>query len=89
MVWVVIYSSNVLNLLENGLTLAVNVPNPLYKEENNLSTSQDMDFVQEKVSEWLKDGSVSKLSEPAVCCNPLSLILNMMLSQTRLKNVYA
>ena len=68
-------SSNVLRLLENGLTPAVNVPNPPYKEENNLSACQDMDFVQEKVGEWLKDGFVSKLSEPAVCNNPLSLIL--------------
>ena len=44
-------SKNVLNMLENGLTPKVNVPNPPYKEENNLSTTQDMDFVQEKVGE--------------------------------------
>ena len=48
---VVSASKNVLNLLENGLTPTVNVPNPPYKEENNLSTTQDMDFVQEKVGE--------------------------------------
>ena len=34
-------SNNVLSLLENGLTPAVNVPNPPYTEENNLSACQD------------------------------------------------
>ena len=44
-----------------------------YREKNNRSALDHMDWVREKVGEWEREGHVTKLTEPAWCTSPLSV----------------
>jgi hypothetical protein len=46
------------------------LPTP-YAEQNHRSPCVHIDVVREKLAEWLQEGFVEQLSEPAHCCNLL------------------
>jgi hypothetical protein len=62
-----------LKVLRNGYAPTFDKEPCRYREENNRSAKENMDVVREKVSEWLQQGHVMELSEPAWCTNPLSV----------------
>ncbi len=66
-------SSSVRNILRDGLRLDFRVMPGPYSEQNNRSAVSDLNFVRNKVATWLAAGYVERLSEPAFCCNPLSV----------------
>ena len=68
-------SGKILSLLKGGLQPDIRVQNFPYREDNNVSVNQDLDFVKLKVKEWVAEGAVSKLQAPSNCCSPLSLVL--------------
>ncbi len=60
------------------------LPTP-YVEQNNKSARDNMEIVREKLKEWLKEGFVEQLAEPAHCCNPLGVAVNYDASSDKLK----
>ncbi len=62
-----------LSVLREGLSLDLKVIPTKYKEKNNVSAVKNMKVLQDKVQEWRQEGYVERLSEPAWCCNPMSV----------------
>ncbi len=58
------------NVLRNGLSLNFKKEPRKYREKNNLSAVKQMDVLKDKVAEWVREGHVEKLAEPAWCTNP-------------------
>ena len=48
-----------------------------YKEKNNVSAVKNMKVLQDKVQEWRQEGYVECLSEPAWCCNFMSVVVKV------------
>lgn len=63
-----------LNTLRDGLRLEFTSLPGHYREPNNKSAITNMNFVREKVSEWLTEGHVIPLSNPAWCTSPLTVV---------------
>ena len=61
-------NDQILRILTCGLQPDISVQQFTYREDNNISVNQDLDFVQEKVKEWVADGAVSKLTALSACC---------------------
>jgi hypothetical protein len=53
------------NVLRNGLSLDFKEEPVRYREKNNVSAIRNMQVLKDKVAEWVKDGHVEKLDEPA------------------------
>ena len=62
-----------MDVLANGLSLDLKEVPRKYKEQNNMSAVKNMPVLKEKVKEWEEEGYVERLSEPAWCCNPMSV----------------
>jgi hypothetical protein len=67
-------SSDVIKTLKEGLILDFTKQPGVYREDNNRSAQARMDIVRSKVAEWEEGGFVERISEPARCCNPLSVV---------------
>jgi Reverse transcriptase (RNA-dependent DNA polymerase) len=61
------------DVLENGLKLEFKQEVGKYREQNNQSAVQNMEVLREKVTEWMAEGHVEKITEPAWCCNPMTV----------------
>jgi len=62
-----------LEVLENGLSLDLKEIPRKYREKNNVSAVNNMSVLKDKVAEWEKEGYVERLTEPAWCCNPMTV----------------
>jgi hypothetical protein len=60
-------------VMQHGLYPAFKQEPKHYREQNNKSAMQNLQVVREKVEEWLEQGAVIRLAEPAWCTNPLSV----------------
>jgi hypothetical protein len=67
-------SSDVIKTLKDGLVLDFKRQPSRYMEDNNGSAKRNMTAVREKVDEWVAGGYAEVLTEPAHCCNPLSVV---------------
>ena len=63
----------VLNVLEHGYVLPLTSIPPPFIAKNNQSALKYPVFVDEAIKELLKYGYIEELSEPAYCCNPLTV----------------
>ena len=63
-----------LNVLRDGLRLEFTQIPGSYFEHNNRSALENLPFVQRQVKEWLDAGFVDKLTQPAWCNSPLSVV---------------
>ncbi len=61
------------NVLRHGLSLNFKKEPGKYREKNNMSAVKQMEVLKDKVAEWVKEGHVEKLAEPAWCTNPMSV----------------
>jgi hypothetical protein len=57
------------NVLRNGLSLDLKEQPVQYREKNNVSAQKNMSVLKDKVAEWLSEGHVERLKEPAWCTN--------------------
>jgi hypothetical protein len=72
-------------ILKNGyMPDFVSLPTP-YAEPNNKSACEHIDVVREKLSEWVREGFVEQLSEPAHCSNPLGVAVKYDANTDKLK----
>ncbi len=62
-----------IEVLSNSLSLDLKEVPRKYKEQNNMSAVKNMSGLKEKVKEWEEEGYIERLSEPAWCCNPMSV----------------
>ncbi len=60
-------------VLEHGFYPAFKTQPGRYRERNNASAIKDMEVVRTKVAEWLGQGAIMRLQEPAWCTSPLSV----------------
>jgi hypothetical protein len=67
-------SSDIIKTLKDGLVLDFKRQPGRYIEDNNGSAKRNMTAVREKVDEWVAGGYAEVLTEPAHCCNPLSVV---------------
>jgi hypothetical protein len=75
----------VTDILSNGyMPDFESLPTP-YVEQNNKSARDNMEIVREKLKEWLKEGFVDQLAEPAHCCNSLGVAVKYDASSDKLK----
>jgi len=75
----------VIDILKNGyMPDFESLPTP-YIEQNNKSARDNMEIVREKLQEWMKEGFVEQLDEPAYCCNPLSVAAKYDASSDKIK----
>jgi hypothetical protein len=75
----------VTDILTNGyMPDFESLPTP-YVEQNNKSARDNMEIVREKLQEWLQEGFVEQLEEPAYCCNPLSVAVKYDASSDKIK----
>jgi len=49
-------------------------PPQQYRERNNRSAQDNIEFVREKVQQWEQEGYVTQLERPSLCVNPLSVV---------------
>jgi hypothetical protein len=63
-----------MKVLKEGYKPQFSAQPPRYREKNNRSAERELEIVREKVKEWEEDGFVTRLSEPAWCTNPLSVV---------------
>ena len=61
-------NGQILRILTSRLQPDISVQQFTYREDNNILVNQDLDFVQEKVKEWVADGAVSQLTALSACC---------------------
>jgi hypothetical protein len=66
---------NLLTIMRDGYQPEFLADVPPYREQNNRSALDNLDFLRPKVAEWLEAGFVEELSEPAYCTSPLSVAL--------------
>ncbi len=60
-------------IMQHGLYPAFTKEPARYREGNNQSALRQMTVVRKKVEEWLQQGAVMHLAEPAWCTSPLSV----------------
>jgi hypothetical protein len=67
----------VLSILKHGYKIPVKMTDvdkgTRYRERNNQSANDNMDFVRAKVDRLLKDGQIIKSERPVRCTNPLTV----------------
>ena len=66
-------SQFVLNILRHGYVLPFSTRPPKCCEKNNASSLKHKAFVTDAINDLLKAGFVTELSQPAHCCNPLTV----------------
>ena len=59
-------------------------PGP-YKEKNNKSALDHLPQLRDTVATWEKAGFVERLSEPALCCNPMTVAVQYNLAANSVK----
>ena len=62
-----------IGVLTDGLSLDLKEIPRKYREKNNVSAVKNMAVLKDKVKEWKDEGYVEQLSEPAWCCNPMTV----------------
>jgi hypothetical protein len=62
-------------VMRQGLYPAFQQEPGRYREKNNKSALQNLSVVRSKVAEWMSQGAVMQLAEPAWCTNPLSVAI--------------
>jgi hypothetical protein len=62
-------------VMRQGLYPAFRQEPGRYRERNNKSALQNLSVVRSKVAEWMGQGAVMQLGEPAWCTNPLSVAM--------------
>ena len=60
-------------VLEQGLKLEFEKEPGKYRERNNQSAVQNMAVLKDKVAEWIEQGHVERIAEPAWCTNPMTV----------------
>ncbi len=75
----------VTNILQHGYMPEFVALPPPYCEPNNKSVRDHLDIVREKLAEWVQEGFVEQLQEPAHCCNPLGVAVRYDASGDKLK----
>ena len=66
-------SQFVLSILRHGYTLPFHTMPSAFCAKNNASSLRHKDFVSNAITDLLNAGFVTELSEPAFCCNPLTV----------------
>ena len=59
-------------------------PGP-YRERNNKSALDHLPQLRDTVATWEKAGFVERLSEPALCCNPMTVAVQYNLAANSVK----
>ena len=74
------------DVMRNGLSFQwkSDPPGP-YREKNNKSALSHLPQLRDTVATWEKAGFVERLSEPAFCCNPMTVAVQYNLAANSVK----